>query len=261
MLVKACQFTLIRRMLKIFVTTRSMMKRVAILQTGVNNPKMSASYPDYPSMFRSLIGHAQTTCIIELISFPIMEGSSLPEINKFDGFLITGSASGVYERTIWMMSLFEFIREVHKKKKKIAGFCFGHQAIAVALGGKVIKSDKGWGVGIRKHFVSNTKNWMKPEKKDLELIYMHQDQVIKLPDSAVAFSGDEFCPFSAFYIGEHILSMQGHPEFSADFAQDLIALRSHNIGQKKVNIALESLSKPHDGPIVGQWIVNFFCNT
>ena len=50
------------------------MKRVAILQTGVNNPKMSASYPDYPGMFRSLIGQAQSTPMIELISFPILEG-------------------------------------------------------------------------------------------------------------------------------------------------------------------------------------------
>ncbi len=234
---------------------------MAILQTGVNNPQMSASYPDYPSMFRSLIGQAQITPMIELISFPILEGSSFPEIDKFDGFLITGSASGVYEKTSWMMSLFAYIREAHKKKKKIAGFCFGHQAIAVALGGEVIKSEKGWGVGIRKHSLSSTKNWMKPEKKYLELIYMHQDQVIKLPDTAVAFSGDEFCPFSAFSIGEHIFSMQGHPEFSAKFTQDLIALRIRNIGQEKVNVALESLSKPHDGPIVGQWIVNFFCNT
>ena len=99
------------------------MKRVAILQTGVNNPKMSASYPDYPGMFRSLIGHAQINPMIELISFPILEGSSLPEIDKFDGFLITGSASGVYEKASWMMSLFDFIREAHKKKKKMAGFC------------------------------------------------------------------------------------------------------------------------------------------
>ena len=240
---------------------RTIMARVAILQTGVNNPKMSANYSDYPGMFRSLIGQAQATPMIELISFPILEGSSLPEIDKFDGFLITGSASGVYENKSWMKSLFAFIREAHKKKKKIAGFCFGHQEITVALGGEVIKSEKCWGVGIRKHFISSAKNWMKPKKRHLELIYMHQDQVIKLPDSAAKLSGDEFCPISAFSIGEHIFSMQGHPEFSREFTQDLIALRTSNIGQEKANIALESLSKPHDGFIVGQWIVNFFCDT
>ena len=261
MLEKACQFTLIRTEINLVKLATKMMKRVAILQTGINNPRMSASYPDYPGMFRSLIGGAQATPMIELISFPILEGSYLPKIDRFDGFLITGSASGVYENKSWMKSLFAFIREAHIKQKKIAGFCFGHQAIAVALGGKVIKSEKGWGVGIRKQSINGSRNWMKPEKKELELIYMHQDQVTTLPDSAVVLSGDEFCPFSAFSVGEHILCMQGHPEFSNEFTQDLIALRTSNIGKDRANIALESLSKPHDGPIVGQWIVNFFCGT
>ena len=237
------------------------MKRVAILQTGVNNPKLPAHYPDYPSMFRSLVGKAQIMPLIELISFPVLEGPFFPEINKFDGFIITGSASGVYENKQWMKKLYNFIRDVHIKRKKLAGFCFGHQAIAVALGGKVVKSSKGWGVGIRKHNIFIQKGWMRPRLAEIQLIYMHQDQVIKLPDSATLLSGDDFCPFSAFTIEEHIMSMQGHPEFSREFVNDLITLRAKNIGHDKTNIALNSLSNSHDGEIVGEWIVNFFCST
>ena len=96
------------------------MKRVAILQTGVNNPQLSASYPDYPGMFRILVGQQQTTPNIELISFPVLEGAFLPDIEKFDGFIITGSASGVYEDTEWMRGLFAFIRDAEKAKKKIS---------------------------------------------------------------------------------------------------------------------------------------------
>ena len=94
------------------------MKRVAILQTGVNNPNLSAHYPDYPSMFRTLIGQAQATPMIELVSFPVLEGSFFPDIDRSDGFIITGSASGVYEKTEWMKELFAFIRVAHEKKKK-----------------------------------------------------------------------------------------------------------------------------------------------
>jgi len=236
------------------------MKRAAILQTGVNNPNLSAHYPDYPSMFRTLIGQAQATPMIELVSFPVLEGSFFPDIDRFDGFIITGSASGVYEKTEWMKELFAFIRVAHEKKKKIAGFCFGHQAIAVALGGKVIKSEKGWGAGIKKHVVKSKKDWMTPYVSNLQLIYMHQDQVVKLPESAVLLSGDNFCPFSAFTVGEHILSMQGHPEFSNEFVKDLIKLRTDSIGTRETNLALNSLSNPHDGTIVGQWIVNLLCS-
>ena len=237
------------------------MKRIAILQTGVNNPRLPPHHPDYPSMFRSLIGKAQISPLIELISFPVLEGPFFPNINNFDGFIITGSASGVYENAQWMKKLFSFIREAHNKRKKIAGFCFGHQAIAVALGGEVIKSDKGWGVGIKKHTIYSTKDWMKPHLDELKLIYMHQDQVVKLPEAAVLLSGDNFCPFSAFTIDENIISMQGHPEFSRRFIRDLISLRAQNIGREKVDTALSSLSNSHDGHIVGEWIVNFFSYT
>ena len=237
------------------------MKRIAILQTGVNNPKLPTHHPDYPSMFRSLVGKAQKTPLLELISFPVLEGPFFPKIKKFDGFIVTGSASGVYENARWMKKLFSFIKDAHVQRKKLAGFCFGHQAIAVALGGEVVKSEKGWGVGIRKHSIHNPKYWMKPHLDELKLLYMHQDQVVKLPDSAVLLSGDNFCPFSAFTIDEHIISMQGHPEFSKEFMKDLISLRVENIGCKKADIALNSLSNSHDGHIVGEWLVNFFCST
>ena len=90
---------------------------------------------------------------------------------------------------------------------------------------------------------------------------MHQDQVVKLPESAVLLSGDNFCPFSAFTIEEHILAMQGHPEFSKEFVKDLISLRTNNIGHEKTNAAINSLSNSHDGDVVGEWIVNFFCSS
>ena len=237
------------------------MRRIAILQTGMNNPKMPAHYPDYPSMFRSLIGKPQASPLIELISFPILEGPFFPDMKKSDGFIITGSASGVYEETDWMKKLFCFIRDAHNQRKKIAGFCFGHQAIAVALGGHVVKSEKGWGVGIKKHSIYNQKVWMRPHRNELQLIYMHQDQVVKLPESAVLLSGDNFCPFSAFTIEEHILAMQGHPEFSKEFVKDLISLRTNNIGYEKTNAAINSLSNSHDGDVVGEWIINFFCSS
>ena len=237
------------------------MKRVAILQTGVNNSELPAHYPDYPGMFRSLIGKAQSNPLIELISFPVLEGPFFPNIKRFDGFIITGSASGVYENKQWMKKLFSFIRVVHSERKKLAGFCFGHQAIALALGGEVVKSKKGWGAGIKKHCIYNSKEWMRPQLDKLQLIYMHQDQVVKLPSSAVLLSGDDFCPFSAFTIDDHIMSMQGHPEFSRKFVKDLIKLRAKNIGYERTNTALDSLSDQHDGAVVGEWIVNFFCST
>ena len=64
------------------------MKRAAILQTGVNNPNLSAHYPDYPSMFRTLIGQAQATPMIELVSFPGIRGIVFPDIDNSMALLL-----------------------------------------------------------------------------------------------------------------------------------------------------------------------------
>ena len=55
------------------------------------------------------------------------------------GWVITGSNCATYEEKPWMFKLYELIRRIVGRNgvQKLLGFCFGHQSIAVALGGKV----------------------------------------------------------------------------------------------------------------------------
>ena len=61
--------------------------------------------------------------------------------------MITGSPAGVYDAEPWIDPLMDFIRSAAASDVPQVGICFGHQILAEALGGKVIKSEKGWGVG------------------------------------------------------------------------------------------------------------------
>lgn len=69
-----------------------------------------------------------------------------------------------------------------------------------------------------------------------------------------------FCPNSGFTIGEHILTFQGHPEFSKGYSRALIELRRELLGETGYSNGVESLAKPVHQSMVGRWIINFIAS-
>jgi GMP synthase-like glutamine amidotransferase len=101
--------------------------------------------PTFPTLIYNLFNQVDATIEYEL--FDVQKGN-FPQLNGNEINLITGSRAGAYENLPWVPALLDFIRSAHQAKTKLVGFCFGHQAIAQALGGEVAPSDKGWGTGI-----------------------------------------------------------------------------------------------------------------
>lgn len=231
--------------------------RLAILQTGHNNPALPSYLRAYPQMFTDLLGPIAAPDIT-FSTYRVVDGIFPSDVSAYDGYIITGSRHGVYEDLPFIAPLMRFIQDCYDKDIPQVGICFGHQAIAQALGGQVEKSSKGWGVGIRKVNVVETTNWMDKCSDTLDLIYVHQDQVITLPEGATALAGDEFCPNAAFAIGKSVFSVQGHPEFDRDYVHELLAIRGEDMGAEVSQTATASLASDHDGELVGEWIMSFF---
>ena len=111
--------------------------------------------------------------------------------------------------------------------------------------------------GVKVNVVKTT-NYMQEGSDTIDLIYVHQDQVLDLPTNAVHLAGDEFCPNAAYAIGDTVFSVQGHPEFDKGYVHELLAIRGEDMGDDVCKTASASLAGDHEGIRVGKWIMAFF---
>jgi GMP synthase-like glutamine amidotransferase len=87
----------------------------------------------------------------------------------------------------------------------------------------------------------------------------HQDQVVELPQDATVLAASAFTQFAAVeYPQRRAISLQGHPEFSPDYAAALIALRRGKLYDAAfADQAAASLRAPNDSARVAQWLRGF----
>ena len=226
--------------------------KLAILETGFPPGDLAARFGDYPAMFARLLGPG-----FQITPFDVQAGELPGDPDEFDAYLITGSPAGVYDELPWIAPLMDFIRSA--KAKKMVGICFGHQVMAEALGGRVVKSDKGWGAGLHRYATVEREPWM-DEGGAIAAPASHQDQVVEQPPNTEVFLASDFTPYAGLaWTDRPAISFQFHPEFSPEFAKALIEARHDRIPNPDAAIA--SLDAPNDNDRVGRWIRRFLMET
>ena len=231
------------------------MIKLCILQAGSINKDLILDYPSYDKMFSSFFSEKIQFWDVDV--YNIYENFFPENLTYYNAFLITGSANGVYENHSWIKNLFEVIKKIVHFKIPLLGICFGHQAIAQALGGHVIKYSKGWGIGIKEITTTKYKSVLGNFKK-LNLIFFHQDQVVKLPKNAELLASNSFCTMASFSIDNSVLTLQAHPEFNKDFSLKLLEARKSDIKHKNYLEAVHELETlEHDGKLIKHNIINF----
>jgi GMP synthase-like glutamine amidotransferase len=221
--------------------------KLAILETGRPPGDLADWFGDYPAMFERLLGDG-----FDVEAFDVQAGR-FPEPASHDAILITGSPAGVYDGLPWIKPLSDFIRAA--RDRKMVGVCFGHQIMAEALGGLVIKSEKGWGAGLHHYSIVHSVSWLDGEQK-IAIPASHQDQVVMQPPSTEIVAASDFTPYAALaWTDRPAISFQFHPEFDPEFAKALIEKRYDMVPNPDAAIA--SLDAPNDNHRVGGWIRRF----
>jgi len=226
--------------------------RIAILEPGAPPRDLRPRFGAYGDMVARLLGED-----FAAEPFDVRKGR-YPEGQDWDGYVITGSAAGVYDPDPWIPDLKAWVRDTAGTAPMV-GICFGHQLMAEAFGGRVVKSPKGWGVGLQTYDLVSPPDWIDAGAKTMTLPVSHQDQVVEVGEEARVIGGSDFCPFGFLaYPAIKAASMQPHPEFDPAFAVALIDTRADGpLTPEHAAAAIASLSGANDNARVADWLRRF----
>ena len=229
--------------------------KLGILNTDTVKPEFAAKHGEYPDMFAELFHLVDPD--ISLMTYEVVHGEYPSDIDEVDGYVITGSKLSVYDDIPWINDLKNFVRQLHSEEKKIIGICFGHQLVAEALGGKTGQAETGWCIGVHKNeFTDAAKNYGLTNS-EFKIPSNHKDQVLELPPGGKLLARTETCPISAMGLGDHILTFQGHPEFSEGYARALLDMRRKIFGEMRYREAINSFKNETNNSQVASWILDF----
>ena len=195
--------------------------RFAILKAGTAYRGARERLGDFQGMFTRLL--ARPGQIWEV--HDVEHGQFPTDPAQYSGYIITGGRASAYDKDPWVLQLLALVREIHALRIPLLGVCLGHQVVAQALGGRVAPNPKGWDLGVRELSATpagQAHTVFRGAPQPLTVYEMHGDAVLEPPPGAVILASSPQTECEAFALGDHILAMQGHPEFDAEVVREAV---------------------------------------
>lgn len=232
---------------------------LAILMANTDESAFADQHPKDGEKWRALLAPLCPECRFSIYSVKDGEFPEQP-LGDFDGMIVTGSPASVLDGSPWQDRLCEVIRQAEAQRVPLFGACFGHQAIALALGGQVGKNADDWVFGVTETKVHSPAPWMDASKGPLLLNAAHEEQVSHAPANARIIMGNDDCQIGGFTLGNHVFTTQYHPEITPHFMAALIDELEAVKPAAVIKQARESLSKTPQNAVFARWIMQFFQN-
>ncbi|KAK3389235.1 class I glutamine amidotransferase-like protein [Podospora didyma] len=248
--------------------------RLAILEADTPLPGIDARYGGgYRGVFTHLFTRAVAPAPLEsLLSITghdvVNDPSSYPSLDDIDAVLITGSKHSAFEDDEWVTTLVEFTRKALLTTSPdaregthpvpVVGVCFGHQIVGRALGSLVQRSDRGWEISVTETRLTETGRELFG-KDSLKIQQMHRDQVFGLPAGAQLLAETDKCPNHGFVIPGRVITVQGHPEFTADMMKEILETRYPRglFSKEEFDNGMDRRADEQDGVLMAQVFLKF----
>jgi len=199
--------------------------RFGILKAGTATRRTRERVGDMDAQFMALLAQPGQ----QWETFDAEHGEVPADPGAFDALLITGSAASVCDADPWIERLLETIRTAYAQQVPLLGICFGLQAVAQALGGKVAPNPQGWDLGVAALELTEAGRRLPTlagAAQPLQILESHSDIAVALPPGAVVLAASPRTPVEIFTLGERVLCLQGHPEMDREMVRELLEKRS-----------------------------------
>jgi GMP synthase-like glutamine amidotransferase len=198
-------------------------KRFGVLLCAPDQGYLQKRYGGYFTLFANMLSEPGETWDL----FRVVDGQfpATEDLCKYHGFVVTGSRYDAHGNDVWILKLCHLLQTLNTMGTKILGICFGHQVLCRALGGNIGRASVGWDIGLRKITVCDK---LSAKYSGLEIpsmisiIECHQDNVYKVPSGAEILASSGKTNIEMFSLGDNILGIQGHPEYTIDILFHLI---------------------------------------
>ena len=227
--------------------------RLALLITNTDKSAFAAAHDGDDVKFAKMISAVRPEW--QVVPFWVCDGEFPDGMDSIDGVMITGSPASVRDDAAWIARLFELIRQIVARNIPLFGACFGHQAIALALGGQVARNPNGWQHGVVE-VAQDALPWADP--MSLPLYASHCEQVTVLPPGAAVVAEGPDCTAAGFVIGQQVYTTQYHPEMEHGFIAALTEELTGYLPEDVLKRAKASLTTRARNAVFAEQLARFF---
>lgn len=163
-----------------------------------------------------------------------------PFEDRFDGVVISGSQSSVYDDRDWIRHLSAWVREGIHREIPMLGVCWGHQLLAQVLGGQV--EEGAYELGYTRVDLLETDPFFDGVSSPTTVFATHSDHVVEMPPGATVLARNE-ASIQSFRAG-CVVTCQFHPEYDLETAEAMI--RSKSLPKEDVKRAMATCTPDNE---------------
>ena len=202
------------------------MKKVLIVKTGTTFADVRDKAGDFDDMVISRVGLERDDVSV----CPVYLGEALPPPKEFRAAIITGSHDNVTDMAPWALALKDWVGKKAYGNVPLLGICYGHQLMAVALGGSADFHPRGIELGTVEIELT-PEGRADPLMLDLPDRFpahaTHAQTVTVLPAGARVLAHNRHERHHALSFGKMAWGLQFHPEYPADVVRMYIGQARH----------------------------------